>query len=228
VGKYGSKSDEQDDLEIDPDGSGPGVTNVAIVAYDPLVGSLLEDRLNSDGIRSSSCERGSATETKSKLLLIVPPHSVPEFMGAQWQDSIRAVPVDKPLVLLSRPKLPLVSTLLGQQRAAGLAVLNAETLHDFATLVSAIQIASSGGKIVDPVFTNAERIAEGTLSAAEERVLEQLANGLSNKAISQELFLSERTVEVHIRRIFDKLHLANNPRVNRRVLAARFALGAKR
>jgi DNA-binding NarL/FixJ family response regulator len=149
-------------------------------------------------------------------------------MGDQWQDSIRAVPVDKPLVLLSRPKLPLVSTLLGQQRVAGLAVLNAETLHDFASLVSAIQIASSGGRIVDPVFTNAERIAEGTLSAAEERVLEQLANGLSNKAISQELFLSERTVEVHIRRIFDKLHLANNPRVNRRVLAARFALGAKR
>ena len=204
------------------------MTDVAIVAYDPLVGSLLEDRLNSGGIRSQACKQDSAAGAKSKLLLIVPPHSVPEFMGAKWQDSIRNVPADKPLVLLSRPTLPLVSTLLGQQRGAGLAVLNAETLHDFASLESAIQIASSGGKIIDPVFTNAERIAEGTLSVAEERVLEQLANGLSNKAISQELFLSERTVEVHIRRIFDKLHLANDPRVNRRVLAARFALGSKR
>ena len=43
------------------------------------------------------------------------------------------------------------------------------------------------------------------LSARERQVLELVANGAANKAIAKELALSTRTVEAHMRNIFDKL-----------------------
>lgn len=47
-----------------------------------------------------------------------------------------------------------------------------------------------------------------------------VTEGLSNAAIGQRLFISERTVEVHAQRVFRKLGLGDDPGTNRRVLAA--------
>jgi DNA-binding NarL/FixJ family response regulator len=46
-----------------------------------------------------------------------------------------------------------------------------------------------------------------------------MAEGRTNAAIGQRLFLSEKTVEGNVRRIFDKLRLTDTPDDNRRVLA---------
>ena len=45
------------------------------------------------------------------------------------------------------------------------------------------------------------------LTARELDVLRLLAEGTSNRAIAEHLFLSERTVENHVHHILDKLHL---------------------
>jgi DNA-binding CsgD family transcriptional regulator len=58
------------------------------------------------------------------------------------------------------------------------------------------------------------------LSAREQEVLELLARGLSNTAISQELHLSIKTVEPVVSTIFTKLGLHPDVASNRRVLAA--------
>jgi DNA-binding NarL/FixJ family response regulator len=57
------------------------------------------------------------------------------------------------------------------------------------------------------------------LSDRERRVLELMAEGLTNTAISHRLVLSERTVEAHVRHVLLKLDIPENDEANRRVLA---------
>lgn len=58
------------------------------------------------------------------------------------------------------------------------------------------------------------------LSPREREVLALVAQGASNAAIATELWLSVRTVECHIARVFDKLGLLPSEAEHRRVLAA--------
>jgi DNA-binding NarL/FixJ family response regulator len=59
----------------------------------------------------------------------------------------------------------------------------------------------------------------GDLTEREREVLGLVAEGLSNKAIAGRLFVTERTVEAHVKQIFLKLRLNANPESHRRVLA---------
>ena len=51
--------------------------------------------------------------------------------------------------------------------------------------------------------------AEGALSAREIEILQLVAHGLSNKAISDELSLSENTIKYHLKNILQKLNAQN-------------------
>jgi DNA-binding NarL/FixJ family response regulator len=57
------------------------------------------------------------------------------------------------------------------------------------------------------------------LTDREREVLALMAEGRSNQAISQRLFLSPKTVEAHVRSIFTRLDLPATPDDHRRVLA---------
>jgi len=57
------------------------------------------------------------------------------------------------------------------------------------------------------------------LSGREREVLELMAEGRSNSAIAQRLFVSEKAVSKHSTSIFAKLDLAPSDDDNRRVLA---------
>jgi DNA-binding NarL/FixJ family response regulator len=66
------------------------------------------------------------------------------------------------------------------------------------------------------------------LTDRERDVLSLMAQGRSNRAVGQALFLSEKTVEAHIRSIFTKLDLAATSDDNRRVRAVLAYLSAER
>ncbi|MCB0007038.1 MAG: response regulator transcription factor [Anaerolineales bacterium] len=68
-----------------------------------------------------------------------------------------------------------------------------------------------------PAHPQAE-LTEDPLTEREEEILRQVARGLSNQEIADELFVSERTVRTHISNILGKLHLAS------RTQAALYAL----
>lgn len=61
----------------------------------------------------------------------------------------------------------------------------------------------------------------GALSSREEDILRLLADGASNKAIAQELFISLNTVERHVRNVYAKLGVSN------RAAATAFAVRAE-
>lgn len=64
------------------------------------------------------------------------------------------------------------------------------------------------------------------LSRREWEVLALMAEGRSNLGIARRLWLSDKTVETHIRRILLRLDIPAGPEDHRRVLAARaFLLG---
>jgi DNA-binding NarL/FixJ family response regulator len=57
------------------------------------------------------------------------------------------------------------------------------------------------------------------LSEREREVLGAMAEGRSNRAIAQRLFITEHTVEKHVKSIFGKLRLPDTADDHRRVLA---------
>lgn len=59
-----------------------------------------------------------------------------------------------------------------------------------------------------PAVTEGKAVVEGTqLTKRETEILDQLSNGLANKEIADRLGLSTETVRVHLKRIYDKLHV---------------------
>jgi len=84
---------------------------------------------------------------------------------------------------------------------------------------------ASGGSALDPIVvgtlvTAAAGSPLDRLSERERRVLELMAEGLTNTGIAQQLVLSERTVEAHVRHVLLKLDIPESDEGNRRVLAA--------
>jgi DNA-binding NarL/FixJ family response regulator len=100
-----------------------------------------------------------------------------------------------------------------------------ERVFDTAILIDALRRIADSECVIDPTIVSrlvGRRRREDPLEALTERereVLGRVAEGFTNTAIAERLFVSERTVEAHIKQIFQKLDLKADPASNRRVLA---------
>ena len=107
----------------------------------------------------------------------------------------------------------------------GVGYLLKDRVSDIAVLADALHRISDGECVIDPTIVSrlvGRRRREDPLEELSERereVLGLVAEGLSNKAIAARLFVTERTVEAHVKQIFLKLRLDTNPESHRRVLA---------
>ena len=91
-----------------------------------------------------------------------------------------------------------------------------ERVFDVAILVAALRRLADGETVIDPTIgarlvgrhRREDPLAE--LTQREREVLSLVAEGMSNRAIAMRLFVTERTVEAHIKQVFLKLGLSES------------------
>jgi DNA-binding NarL/FixJ family response regulator len=109
--------------------------------------------------------------------------------------------------------------------ARGIGYLLKERVADVRDFLSALDRVAAGETVLDPeVVTQlmgASRRGDALalLTPREREVLAMMAQGRSNSAIAESLFLSYGSVEKHVTQIFTKLGLAPSDNDHRRVLA---------
>jgi DNA-binding NarL/FixJ family response regulator len=112
-----------------------------------------------------------------------------------------------------------------EQHPARTGYLLKERVSHVAVLADALQRLQEGECVVDPTIVARLLSAKGpasrldVLTERERDVLAMMAEGRSNKGVCGKLFLSPKTVETHVRQIFQKLDIDGSPDDNRRVLA---------
>ena len=96
---------------------------------------------------------------------------------------------------------------------------------DVAEFIETVQRITAGGSVVDPslvqelVRARRWRDPLDVLSPRERDVLALMAEGASNAGIARRIFVTEGTVEKHVRSILTKLNLPESATEHRRVLA---------
>ncbi len=111
------------------------------------------------------------------------------------------------------------------ESAEGVGYLLKDRVSDVDEFASAVRRVAEGGSALDPAVVSQlvgrRRQADPLedLSPREREVLELMAEGRSNQAISERLFITPRAVEKHVTSIFTKLRLAASSDDHRRVLA---------
>lgn len=152
----------------------------------------------------------------------MPPTFVDE--GAQAVGILRERLPGLAVVVLSHVVEPRLAARMVAGQPASFGYLLKDRVLDLDEFVSALNRVVAGGTVIDPVVVTQLMARSsgrlGVLSVREAQVLERVAAGLSNIAIAADLFVSERTVDAHVRSIFTKLGLTPDHDTNRRVQAA--------
>ena len=98
-------------------------------------------------------------------------------------------------------------------------------ITDVADFIDSLERIARGGSVVDPalvmelVSSRRQKDPLAVLSAREREVLALMAEGRSNAGIGRRLWVTEGTVEKHVRSILTKLNLPETDEDHRRVRA---------
>lgn len=88
-------------------------------------------------------------------------------------------------------------------------------------VVEAIRVVMDGGSSLDPKVavylldkfrkSASKEVAEGIITERELQILKLLAEGFVKKEISDQLGITYRTVDTHVRHIYEKMDVRNGP-----------------
>jgi DNA-binding NarL/FixJ family response regulator len=130
-----------------------------------------------------------------------------------------------PVLILSQYVEQLYARELLADRAGGVGYLLKDRVFNDEAFTGAIRTVAAGGTVLDPEVVRkllgrharAEPLTR--LTPREREVLALMAEGRSNAAIAQRLFVTEKAISKHAAGIFAKLDLPLSDDDNRRVLA---------
>ncbi|MEO6605875.1 MAG: response regulator transcription factor [Aeromicrobium sp.] len=147
------------------------------------------------------------------------------YEGARAAAELRDRHPDLGILLLSQSLESRYVTDMVRDRPERFGYLLKDRVVDVDVLLDALETISSGGTVLDPEVVSHLLGGRGVadqlerLTDREREVLDMMAQGLSNLAISQRLTVEVKTVETHVARIMTKLDLPPSADDNRRVRA---------
>jgi DNA-binding NarL/FixJ family response regulator len=159
---------------------------------------------------------------------------MPPTHTTEGLDAAQAIRAEFPqigiLVLSAHIEVNRAIDLIAEGQGIGYLLKNRVTeVGDFAETLERI---AGGGSVIDPALVRelvTARRAQDPLSdltRREREVLQLMAEGRSNAGIARQLWVTEGTVEKHVRSILAKLPLSETEDDHRRVLAVIAFLGA--
>jgi DNA-binding NarL/FixJ family response regulator len=130
------------------------------------------------------------------------------------------------ILVLSQHVQPSYALELLSAGTEGVGYLLKDRVAKLDELAASIRTIGAGGSVLDPSVVSQLVIQRGRqddpvdrLTPREHEVLSLMAEGLTNRAIGERLWISEHTVEKHVRNIFATLQLPTSADDHRRVLA---------
>jgi len=208
-----------------------GPLRVVVADDDALLREGLASLLERSGFDvvgrvGNGTEALALARTKKPDLLVLdirmPPTNTTEGL-----DVARVIREEQPetgiLVLSAHVEVDHAMELLATGRAIGYLLKSRVT--DVAEFVDSLQRIANGASVIDPALIQ-ELVSAGrrkdplaVLSPREHEVLALMAEGRSNAGVARQLWLTEGTVEKHVRSILSKLNLPETADDHRRVRA---------
>ncbi len=206
-------------------------TRVALAEDDVLLREGIASLLERSGFEVVG-QAGDATQLialvrKHRPDLVVVDIRMPPDYSTEGLEAARVIREEFPetavLVLSAHVQVEHAMDLLASGQRSG--YLLKRRVTDVSEFIDTLRRVVRGGSAVDPELVQelvAARRAEDpldVLSPREREVLALMAEGRSNAGISRQLWVTEGTVEKHVRSILMKLRLPESDDAHRRVLA---------
>jgi len=204
------------------------VADDAVILREGLARLLDEAGFEVVGLASTADELLAVVQATRPDVAIVdirmpPTHTDEGLLAAK---DIRARWPEIGILVLSQHVQPAYAVELLSGGTDGVGYLLKDRVSDLDELVSSVRRVGAGGSVLDPSvvaqLVDQRRRRDDPLEQLTDRerdVLTLMAEGRTNKAIAERLFISEHTVEKHVSNIFATLRLSASPDDHRRVLA---------
>jgi serine/threonine-protein kinase PknK len=204
---------------------------VVLAEDDVLLREGLASLLDRSGLQvvgqAGDGERLLALARATRPDLVIADIRMPPTHSTEGLEAARTIRQELPdtgiLVLSAYVDVEHAMELLAGGRGVGYVLKSRVT--DVADFLSTLARVAKGGSVVDPalvqelVSANRRNDPLAQLSAREREVLAVMAEGHSNAGIGRRLWITEGTIEKHVRSILNKLDLPDTDDHHRRVLA---------
>lgn len=214
-------------------------TRVALAEDDVLLRAGLSSLLQRSGFdvvaEAGDAQRLVAAVRDTAPDLVVADIRMPPRHATEGLDAARVIRREHPgtaiLLLSAYVEVEHAMQLLASGR--GMGYLLKSRISDVDEFLETVERVARGGSVIDPALVqelvSARRRDDplAVLSAREREVLALMAEGRSNAGIARRLWVTEGTVEKHVRSILAKLDLPETDEDHRRVLAVLTFLEAR-